>query len=117
MKIIAPHYSPSIKSGHLIFSSGLLPLLNRETKEVPLGIILQTTLVLQKAEEICASYGLNRNNIIKTTAFITEVNDWDMVNEVYADFFQNHKPARSVIPVSSLHFGCLIELEFIAEIL
>jgi len=115
MSNIPPHYSPLTKSGDLFFTSGQLPLLNRDTKEVAQGIKAQTLLVLEKAEALLKAKGLDRTHIIKTTAFITDINDWGAVNEVYADFFGDHKPARSIIPVRDLHFGCLIELEAIAS--
>lgn len=113
---IPPHYSPSIRSGDLIFTSGQLPLLNRATKETPTGIIAQTELVLQKVEDILKEYGLTKRHIIKTSAFITDINHWDDVNQVYASFFgSKYKPARSILPITELHFGCLIELEAIAS--
>lgn len=115
MASIAPHYSPLVKSGDLYFTSGQLPLLNRETKEVADGIKAQTLLVLEKAEALLKAEGLDRTHILKTTAFITDINDWGAVNEVYAQFFGDHKPARSIIPVRDLHFGCLIELEAVAS--
>lgn len=110
-----PHYSPSIQSGDLIFTSGQLPLLDRVTKKTPDGIMAQTRLVLDKVENILREYGLTKRNIVKTTAFITDIESWEEVNEIYAEFFGDYKPARSIIPVSDLHFGCLIELEAIAS--
>ncbi len=75
----------------------------------------QTRLVLDKVENILREYGLTKRNIVKTTAFITDIESWEEVNEIYAEFFGDYKPARSIIPVSDLHFGCLIELEAIAS--
>lgn len=112
---LPPHYSPSIKAGNLIFTSGQLPILDRVTKKTPEGIKEQTRLVLKKVELIMKEYGLDRSNIIKTTAFITDINYWDDVNEVYAEFFGEIKPTRSVLPIANLHYGCLIELEAIAS--
>ena len=113
---LPPHYSPSIRSGDLVFTSGQLPLINRSTKETPDGIVAQTQLVLKKVEDILQGYGLTRRHIIKTSAFITDIEYWDEVNQVYASFFgPDYKPARSILPISNLHFGCLIELEAIAS--
>lgn len=107
-----PHYSPVIKSGDLIITSGQLPIINRETKEVPEGIAEQTLVVLKKVEAIMKQYGLSKRHIIKTSAFITDIAYWDQVNDVYAAFFgDDYKPARSILPINSLHYGCLIELE------
>ncbi len=113
---IPPHYSPVIRSGDLLFTSGQLPLLNRETKAVPEGIAAQTLLVLQKVEALLKERGLTKRHIIKTSAFISDIEDWGTVNEVYASFFdEGYKPARSILPIKDLHFGCLIELEAIAS--
>ena len=111
-----PHYSPVIKSGDFIITSGQLPIINRATKEVPAGIAAQTRVVLQKVEDIMKQYGLTKRHIIKTTAFITDIANWDEVNDVYASFFgADYKPARSILPINSLHYGCLIELEAIGS--
>jgi len=114
--IPAGHYSSTIKSGHLVFTSGVLPILNRETKEVDPDIVNQCQLVLERLESLISEHGLDRNDIIKTTCYISNGNDWATVNAVYARFFGNHKPARSIIPVSTLHYGCQIEIEAIAQL-
>ena len=112
----AGHYSSSFVSGKLIFSSGVLPILNRETKEVDPDISKQCMLVLERLEAIFEEHGLSRKDIIKTTCYISDGNDWGVVNGIYAKFFGDHKPARSIIPVSTLHYGCKIEIEAIAEL-
>ncbi len=108
------HYSPYTTADGWLHTSGQLPLLNRESKTTPKGISAQTLLVLQKVESLLEQEGLTKDDILKTTAFITDIDYWAEVNEVYADFFGDHRPARSIIPVSKLHYGCLIELEAIA---
>ena len=110
----AGHYSPSVKFGDLIFTAGQLPLIDRATKKVPPTIEEQTLLTLQKIEQVLSEHGLNRKHILKTTAFIADVADWGAVNQVYAEFFGEYKPARSIIPVKKLNYGCLIEVEAIA---
>ena len=112
---IAPHYSPAIRSGDFIFTSGQLPILDPMTKALPEGIKAQTELVLKKVEDILVSYDLSKDHIIKTTAYITDVGYWGIVNEVYAAFFGSYKPARTILPVAHLHYGCLIELEAVAS--
>ena len=108
------HYSSYVTVDGWLHTSGQLPLMNRETKTCPDGIAAQTLFVLQKIESLLAAEGLKKEHIIKTTAFITDIDYWAEVNEVYADFFGDHKPARSIIPFSKLHYGCLIELKGIA---
>lgn len=111
----AGHYSPYVKSGGFIFTSGQLPITDPVTKAVPEDIKEQTRVVLQKVTDLLAIEGLNKTNIVKTTAFITNIDDWPAVNEVYIEFFGDYRPARSIIPVSELHYGCKIELEAIAN--
>ena len=108
------HYSPYTTANGWLFTSGQLPLLDRETKKIAVGISAQTLLVLQKVEALLQEQNMTKEYIIKTTAFITNIEDWGAVNAVYAQFFGDHKPARSIIPVSELNYGCLIELEAIA---
>ena len=112
----AGHYSPYVRSNGFIFTSGQLPIINRETNEVPADIKEQTHIVLQKVEALLQQEGLDRTAIVKTTAFITDIAHWPAVNEAYIEFFGDHKPARSIIPTPSLNHGCKIELEAIASI-
>ena len=110
-----PHYSPCKVAGNFLFTSGQLPIVDMESKEVPDSVAEQTRIVLEKVEALLVENGMDRSHIVKTTAFITDINDWDAVNDAYKEFFgEDHKPARSVIPCSELHFGCKIELEAIA---
>lgn len=110
------HYSKFVIANGLIFTSGVLPLLDRATKSVPETIEEQALLALEGIEKIIQESGSDRSDIIKTTAYICRVDDWSKVNGVYQSFFADHKPARSIIPVSGLHFGCLIEIEAIAKL-
>ena len=114
MTKIPPHYSPIYQAGTQYFISGQLPILNRETQEQPEGFYAQAILALEKAEALLAVHGMSRNHIVKTTCYITDGQGWDECNRAYRDFFGDHKPARSIVPVPSLHFGCLVEIEAIA---
>ena len=109
-----PHYSPCVKIGNFVFTAGQLPLLKREKKAAPESIADQTLLCLQKIEALIKEHGLTKNDVVKTTAFISDIADWGAVNQVYADFFGDHKPARSIVPVKLLNYGCKIEIEAIA---
>ncbi|MFT6810815.1 MAG: 2-iminobutanoate/2-iminopropanoate deaminase [Saprospiraceae bacterium] len=116
MTKIPPHYSPSVRAGNMIITSGQLPILNRETKEGPESIEDQTRLVLKKLDNIMKEYGVTKEQIVKTTAYITDMTYWPAVNSIYAEFFGDHKPARTVVPVTSLNFGCKIEVDAVAII-
>lgn len=115
-EIIPPHYTPYIRSGDTIYTSGQLPITDPKTKKVPNDIKEQTRVVLNKVKAILIKEGGSTSDIVKTTAYITDIEDWGAVNEVYKEFFGKLKPARSIIPVGNLHYGCKIELEAIAVI-
>lgn len=67
-------------------------------------------------DAILRAAGSSRNKVIKTTIYISDINLWDSVNQIYAEFFGQHRPARSVVPTQQLHFGFQIEIEAIATL-
>ena len=109
-------YSQAIKVDNLIFSSGQLPI-DPETNTMKDGIKEQTKQVLQNILAILNAAGCDKNNVIKTTIFLSDIKTFNIVNEIYGDFFGEHRPARSTIEVSCLPKNSLIEIEFIAKIL
>lgn len=60
------------------------------------------------------SSGSSIAQVLKTTVYIVDVNNWPKFNAIYAEFFRDHKPARSVVPVPALHHGYLVEIEVVA---
>ena len=108
------HYSQAVEYNDTIYVSGQLPV-NPFTGELIKGDIKDQTLqVLENIETILRDSGSGRNSIIKTTVYISDMANWQAVNEIYKDFFKKHKPARAVVPTSELHYGVLIEIEAIA---
>ena len=61
-------------------------------------------------------FGLTKDQVVQCRVYIADVSYWDAINEVYGEFFGEHKPARIVVPVPALHFGCLVEIEAVAEV-
>ncbi|HUT82883.1 MAG TPA: RidA family protein [Candidatus Bathyarchaeia archaeon] len=110
------HYSPAIIHNNIIYVSGQLPIQKGETKPKSNNIKEQTQVVLEKLKTILEAAGSGRNNVLRTTIYISDISYWDEVNAVYADFFGNHRPARTIVPVTTLHFNCLIELDAIAYV-
>ena len=108
-------YSQGIKIGNLIFTSGQIPL-NPATGEMPESIEEQTKQALENVKGILEASGTNMENVVKTTVFLTDLNDFTKMNEVYATFFEGEKPARSAIEISKLPKGAKIEIEVIATI-
>ncbi len=108
------HYSPAVEYNGLIFVSGQLPM-NHATGEVETGAIeLQTELALRNVEMILIAAGSDLNHVLQMTIYISEMDDWGKVNEVYQRILGEHKPARAIVPVKDLHFGTKIEIQAIA---
>ena len=112
-KAIGP-YSQGILWNDLIFASGQIPV-NPATSEIPCGIKEQTTQVLKNVSAILESEGSRIKNVIKTTVFIKDMNDFVQMNEVYELFFQKPFPARSTVEVARLPKDVLVEIEVIAH--
>ena len=112
-KAIGP-YSQGAKFGELIFLSGQIAL-DKETLEIIDGdITAQTETVLSNIAALLHEAGSDMPHIIKSTIFITDMNEFSKVNEVYGRFFEKEPPARSCIEVSALPKGALVEIEVIA---
>ncbi|MCY6485038.1 Rid family detoxifying hydrolase [Clostridium aestuarii] len=111
------HYSQAIVHNDLVFISGQLSI-DPETGEKKFGTIEdETDRILKNIELILKEAGSDKNHILKTTIYIPDISLWDKVNKVYSDFFENHKPTRSVVPTKDLHFGFKVEIEVIATII
>jgi 2-iminobutanoate/2-iminopropanoate deaminase len=108
----AGHYTHAVKSGNLIFISGQLPTGLDENASLE----EQVNLVLTRVAEIARAAGSDINKVVKTTVYVTSVEDWPAVNKIYAQFFGEHKPARAIVPVKELHYGYKIEVEAVAEV-
>ena len=107
-------YSQAIEVDGLIFASGQIPIIP-ETGEIAKGIEAQTKQALTNVKGIMEEAGLTMDNIVKTTVFIKDMNDFAKVNEVYETFFTGSYPARSCVEVARLPKDVLIEVEVIAK--
>ena len=111
----AGHYSQAIVSGGLVFVSGQLPI-HPQNGEIKPTIEGQVHQVMNNLENILAASGSSLEKVIKATLYISDISLWGKVNEIYAERFGSHKPARAMVPTRDLHFGCLIEVEVVAEL-
>lgn len=109
-------YSQAIQVGNLVYTSGQIPIDPTTGKIVDGGIKEQTCQSLLNIKAILEEGGLTMNNVVKTTVFMADMNDFADMNTVYADFFAEPYPARSAVAVKSLPKGALVEIEVIAEI-
>ena len=106
-------YSQAVELGSLVFASGQIAL-DPATGKLAEGIEAQTHQALKNAQAVIASSGAKWENVVKTTVFITNVDDFAKVNEIYATYFKQPYPARSCVEISRLPKGALIEVEVIA---
>lgn len=106
-------YSQAIEVNGFVFASGQIPIIP-ETGELAQGIENQTKQALTNVKAIMEAAGLSMANIIKTSVFIKDMNDFAKVNEIYATFFEGDYPARSCVEVARLPKDVLIEVEVIA---
>jgi 2-iminobutanoate/2-iminopropanoate deaminase len=106
-------YSQGVKHGDTFFFSGQIPL-NPETMEMPSTFQEQIDQVMNNIDGLLQSQDLNRENIIKTTIFLTDLGNFPIVNKAYEDYFSKPYPARSCVEVSRLPKDCLVEIEVIA---
>ncbi|MEX2858050.1 RidA family protein [Clostridioides difficile] len=107
-------YSQAIKAGNLLFVSGQVPLVP-ETMEVVEGDVqAQTAQSLKNLKAILAESGADFSNVVKTTVFIKDMNEFGAINEVYAEYFGENKPARACVGVARLPKDVKVEIEVIA---
>ena len=106
-------YVQAVRAGNMLFSSGQLGLVP-ETGELPEGIEAQTRQSLANIAAILEEAGFEKSDVVKTTVFIKNMGDFGKVNEIYAAFFGDAKPARSCVEVAALPKGGLVEIEFVA---
>lgn len=108
-------YSQAIKTGDLVFTSGQLPI-DPVTGSFPEGGIKeQTRQSLLNVKAILEESGLTMSNVIKTTVFLADMNDFAEMNAVYSEFFSEPYPARSAVAVKTLPKGAMVEIETIAS--
>ena len=109
-------YSQAIQVGNLVYTSGQIPIDPATGKFVEGGIKEQTRQSLTNVKSILEEAGLTMGNVVKTTVFMADMNDFADMNAVYAEFFAEPYPARSAVAVKTLPKGALVEIEVVAEI-
>jgi 2-iminobutanoate/2-iminopropanoate deaminase len=112
-KAIGP-YSQAVWAGDFLFCSGQIPLDPATGAMVAGGITEQTTRVLENIKGLLQSQGLNFGSVIKATVFLSDMNNFTAMNEIYSKYFTQTPPARSTIQVARLPKDALVEIEVIA---
>ncbi|NLM04631.1 MAG: RidA family protein [Clostridiales bacterium] len=107
-------YSQAIKANGFVFVSGQIPM-DPKTKEIVKGdVVDQTRQSIENIIAILKEAGLDLNDVVKTTVFIKDMNEFDKVNEVYGSYFNENKPARACVEVARLPKDVKVEIEAIA---
>lgn len=107
-------YSQGVKAGKMVFSSGQLPI-NPVNGEMLTGDIQeQTKQSLENVKAVLKAGGASLEDVVKVTVFVTDIGKFSLINEIYAQYFSIHKPARSLVEVSKLPLNGEIEIEAIA---
>ncbi len=105
-------YSPYTKTENIVFTSGQIGAIDAVVVEG--GLEAEFKQALTNLEKVLTDAGVTKDKVLKCTVFLTDMNDYAKMNEMYLDFFNDHRPARSAVAVASLPLGALIEIEAIA---
>jgi 2-iminobutanoate/2-iminopropanoate deaminase len=107
-------YSQAVRTGRFLFCSGQIPLDPKSGQIVAGDIAAQTRRVLDNIAAILKAEGLGFDHVVKTTIFLTNLGDFQTVNEIYGSYFKQDPPARSTVQVAALPKGANVEIEVIA---
>lgn len=113
-KAIGP-YSPAIRAGQLLFVSGQIPLDPATGQMIGGDVMAQTRRVLDNVGALLASGGLTFADVVRTTIFLADMNDFTAVNEVYGTYFSAPAPARATVQVARLPRDARVEIDVIAS--
>lgn len=109
------HYSPAIISGNSLYISGQLPI--SLTSPRPQGELAeQAQTVFNNIDILLETTGINKQHLVNVQVYLSDVALWPEFNRLYAQWVGDHRPARTVVPCSALHYGALLEMSAIAEI-
>ena len=114
-KALGP-YSQAIEAGGMVFASGQVPIDPATDQFVEGGIKEQTRQSLINAQNILREAGTDLHHVVKTTVFLSDMDNFAAMNEVYATFFKEPYPARSAVAVKTLPKGALVEIEVVAAL-
>src|SRR5262245_60072253 len=109
-------YSQAVRAGNLVFASGQIPIDPATGQFVPGGIAEQTEQVLKNLTALFAAAGVGLNQVVKTTVFLADMDDFTAMNEVYGRYFNEAQPARATVQAARLTRDARVEIEAIAVV-
>ena len=107
-------YSQAVKAGGMVFCSGQIPIDPKTGEFVSQVVSEQTEQVLKNLSEVLNAAGTSLDNVVKTTVFLADMNDFVEMNEVYGRYFSDNKPARATVQAARLPRDAKVEIECIA---
>ena len=107
-------YSQAVRAGSMVFCAGQIPLDPKSGQIVSQDVAEQTRRVLDNLTAVLKSERLTLSDVVKTTVFVTDLADFQMINEIYAKYFSTQPPARSTVQVAALPKAARVEIEAIA---
>jgi 2-iminobutanoate/2-iminopropanoate deaminase len=109
-------YSQAVKVGGMVFCSGQIPIDVATGEFVSNDVAEQTHQVLKNLSAVLEAAGSGLNNVVKTTVFLADMNDFTAMNEVYAEYFSDNKPARATVQAARLPRDARVEIDCIAVV-
>ena len=109
-------YSQAVKTNGMVFCSGQIPIDVKTGEFVSSDVAEQTHQVLKNLSAVLAAAGSGLNNVVKTTVFLADMNDFTAMNEVYAEYFSENKPARATVQAARLPRDARVEIDCIAVV-
>lgn len=110
------HYTPGMICGNTLYISGQTSADPVTKMPVAGGFEAEMQMALHKMESVLKAAGCTKESVVMCKIYLTSMELWDRANQVYGEFFGDHKPARIVLPVGSLSNGCQVEIEAVAEV-
>ena len=110
------HYAQGVLHGTLLHVSGQLGVTRDTPDPEAVRVAEQMAFALGNVERIARVVGAGRADVVKCTVFVAGIEHWEEANRAYAAFFGAHRPARSVVPCSPLHFGAKVEVEAVVAV-
>ncbi len=107
-------YSQAVRIGPMLFTAGQIPLDPQSGQIVSEDVAEQTKRVLENLTAVLKAENMNFSNIVKTTVFMTNLADFQTMNDIYAGYFKDSPPARSTVQVAALPRGAQVEIEVVA---
>jgi 2-iminobutanoate/2-iminopropanoate deaminase len=108
-------YSQAIRSGGFLFCSGQIGIVSSSGRLVEGGIEHETRRAMENLREVLDAAGLNLGDIVKTTIYVVDLGDFDLVNRIYGEHLSPPYPARSTVQVAALPRGARVEIEAVAK--